>query len=280
MSLLARDQLTAGATATPVPSATVILLRDAPGGGMEVLLQERTLRSDFAGGAYVFPGGKVDPRDARMPPDVLGPVDAGRLQRQLGTSSPTEAIALAVAGVREAWEEAGVLLATRGGRRVDHDLVTSVDATALRADLAARDRDVDWRPWLREHELVLDLATLAPFAWWITPHGLHRRYSTRFFVTRVPPEQAQAWGHDGREMTDSVWLAPRRAAEAGATGERSVIYPTRRTLERLAGYPDVAAVLAAAADGRVDLRPIVPLLRRGPDGLGVQHPDGGPVELP
>lgn len=265
-------------TVSPVASATVLLLREGDDGSAEVFLQERHVESDFAGGAYVFPGGKVDDIDRAMADDLLGPVDATTLQARLGTSTPDEAVALAVAAVREAFEEAGVLLATRGSESVPPSLVASADAQRMRAALADRGSDTDWRPWLRDHDLVLDLGSLVPFAWWVTPHGVHRRYSTRFFVARVPPAQAGTLGHDGSEMTDSVWVRPSTALAAGESGDRVVIYPTRRTLARLAGFDDVDAVMAAARAGAVDLRPIMPVLRHTDDGIGVQHPDGGPVE--
>lgn len=278
MSMLRSGRMEATGTATPVPSATVLLLRTGPSGGMEVFLQERTIESDFAGGAYVFPGGKVDPRDTDMPPEVLGEVDAAALQRDLGTATPAAAVALVVAAVREAFEEAGVLLARRGGGHVDADYLADPDVEAMRAALAARRSTADWRPFLRDRGLVLDLAALVPFAWWITPHGLHRRYSTRFFVAAVPPGQATTLGHDGSEMTDSVWASPAAALAAGESGERVVIYPTRRTLAALAAHDSVDDAITAARAGAVDLRPIVPILRRLPDGHGVQHPDGGPIE--
>jgi 8-oxo-dGTP pyrophosphatase MutT (NUDIX family) len=278
VSKLRSGRLEVRGTATAVPSATVLLLRTSPSGEMEVFLQERTIESDFAGGAYVFPGGKLDTRDARMPAEVLGDLDAAALRRDLGTATPDAAVALAVAAVREAFEEAGVLLAHRDGTPVGPEFLADPEVVAMRAALAARGTDTDWRPFLRAHGLVLDLAALVPFAWWITPHGLHRRYSTRFFVAAVPPGQAAALGHDGDEMTDSVWASPAAALAAGESGERVIIYPTRRTLAALAEHATVEAAIAAARAGAVDLRPIVPILRRSPDGPGVQHPDGGPIE--
>lgn len=268
-------RLVAG-TATPVPSATVLLLRPGRDGhGIEVFLQERTLASDFAGGAYVFPGGKVDPRDADMDPERLGPIDQAALRRAIGV----EGVALAVAAIREAFEEAGVLLATRDGRPLDAADLASPDFVDARGRLAERGRDHDWRPFLAKHELVLDLGALAPFAWWITPHGVHRRFSTRFFLAAVPSEQLPALGHDGDEMTDSVWLSPQAALAAAEAGERTIIFPTRRTLTALAEHDTVEDALAAARSGRVDLRPVLPLLRRRDGVTGVQHPDGGPVEV-
>lgn len=265
-------------TATAVPSSSLLLLRDAPTGGIEVLLQERALRSDFAGGAYVFPGGKVDAVDRDMPADLLGEVDGPALQRTLDATSPTDAVSLVVAAIRETFEEAGVLLARRDGEVVGARELAHPDVVAMRTALADRQSAVDWRPLLAARGLVLDLAALVPFAWWVTPHGVHRRFSTHFFVAAVPPGQVDHLAHDGTEMTDSVWIDPAAALAAGESGARVIIYPTRRTLAALAVHATVDAALSAARSGDVDRRRIVPILRRTPDGLCVQHPDGGPIE--
>lgn len=266
-------------TATPVESASLVLLRTSATGGVEVFLQERTIESDFAGGAYVFPGGKVDAQDRDMPDDVVGVCDIVALQRTLDTSTPDLAVALAVAALREAFEEAGVLLASRDGHVVDGSELADPDVVAMRAALAARHSGADWRPFLRQRGLVLDLGALTPFAWWITPHGVHRRYSTHFFVAAVPADQTETLAHDGAEMTDSVWVDPAVALAAGESGEHVIIYPTRLTLAALAAFDTVDQALQAARNGAVDLRPIVPVLRRTDDGMGVQHPDGGAVEM-
>lgn len=266
-------------TATPVQSASLLLLRSSRTGGVEVFLQERTIESDFAGGAYVFPGGKVDAQDRGMPDEVLGSCDLGALARTLDAASTDVAVALAVAALREAFEEAGVLLARRDGQVVGRQELDHPDVVAMRAALAQRHSTADWRPFLQQRGLVLDLGALTPFAWWITPHGVHRRYSTHFFVAAVPPGQAETLAHDGSEMTDSVWIDPSAALATGASGERVIIYPTRLTLAALAQFDTVDQALQAARNGAVDLRPIVPVLRRSSDGLGVQHPDGGPVEM-
>lgn len=278
MTRLRSGRVGGDTTTTAVPSASVLLLRGSSSGGVEVFLQQRTIASDFAGGAYVFPGGKVDPQDRDMPPEVLGEVDAVALQRGLGTRTPGDALALAVAAIREAFEEAGVLLASRDGHVVAGDELGRPEVVAMREALAARHEAADWRSFLSEEGLVLDLSALVPFAWWVTPHGIHRRYSTRFFVAAVPAGQGDRLAHDGSEMTDSVWIDPAAALAAGESGERVIIYPTRRTLAALAAHPTVDAALAAARSGAVDMRPIVPILRRTSDGMGVQHPDGGPIE--
>ncbi len=284
-------------TRHPVASATVAVVRDAPPpedldedldedhpglGGLEVLLQERALASDFVGGAWVFPGGKVDAQDADVASDHLGPVDLAAVHAMVGdgvgTAGRGDTLALLVAAIRETFEEAGVLLARHDDGPVTADDLASEPYRATRAALAERGRHHDWRPFLAEQDLVLDLAALRPLAWFVTPHGVHRRFTTRFFVAALPPGQADHAGHDAVEMTGTAWVRPDDALAAAAAGTRQVIYPTRHVLASLADLDDVAAVTARADAGGFDLRPVLPLVRDLDGTMGVQHPDGDPVE--
>ena len=260
-----------------VDAATVVLVRDGPdGGGLEVLLLERHLDSDFAGGALVFPGGKVDDRDRSMPDQLWRGADPKAWAPVLGTDA-AGALGLLVAGVRETFEEAGILLASHAdGRPVTTTDLAGEDARQMRQRLGARDADHDWRPWLAERGLVLELGWLGLWSWWATPVGQHRRFETRFLLAPAPAEQAAA--HDEVETTALRWLAPTAALEAQARGEVTVIYPTRRNLAALAAYPDVAAVTRAVAAGEVDRRRIEPTLVPVDGTTMVQHPDGGPPE--
>ena len=260
-----------------VDAATVVLVRDGPGGaGLEVLLLERHLDSDFAGGALVFPGGKLDDRDRRLPRDRWRGADLDRWARAMGTD-PSGALGLLVAGVRETFEEAGILLASRhDGRPVTATDLASDDAVDMRRRLGVRGEDHDWQPWLADRGFVLELGWLGLWSWWATPRGQHRRFDTRFLLAAVPPEQIA--GHDEVETTDLRWVSPAAALEAQARGEATVIYPTRCNLAALAAYRDVAAVTRAVADGEVDQRRIEPHMVMVDGAPMVQHPDGGPPE--
>lgn len=272
-------------TRAPVPSATVAVVRDAPE-GVEVLLQERALASDFVGGAWVFPGGKVDPRDGDMEPERLGPHDLRRVHgvfgATVGSAGMASTRALLVAAVRETYEEAGVLLARRDGRPVEARDLEDDAFVATRRALADRSSDHDWRPFLAEHDLVLDLDALVPLAWFVTPHGVHRRFSTRFFAAVVPEEQAHPRHDDSRhddvEMTGTVWTTPSEALRAAEAGERQIIYPTRVVLSALAELDRADDVRSRSVAGDFDLRPIAPLVRRRDGRTWVQHPDGHPPE--
>ena len=261
-------------TTDPVDAATVLVLRDGAA-GMEVFLLERHLRSDFAGGAYAFPGGKVDAQDLSLPPDRWGGVDPARIVDAVGGRSPEHALGILVAAVRETFEEAGPLLAHRAdGSAVTGDDLASDSFVEARRRLAARGEPWDWGPWLEQEDLVLDLGALRPVARWTTPHGMHKRFDTRFLAVAVPPEQVDALRHDDVETTDSVWRTPGDALAAFERGEVVIIFPTRRTLEALAEHDDVAAALAAPGDPRRIL-PAIVLVDGQPR---VQHPDGGTPE--
>lgn len=256
-----------------VPAATVLLVRDAPGDGLETLLMERHLRSEFMGGAYVFPGGKVDPLDEQLPSDRWTGVDLEVDVAELGVERPGEALGLRVAAVRETFEEAGVLLAHRAdGRAVTADDLASPSFLDARRGLATRGEPYDWRPWLAEEELVLDLGALAFWSWWVTPHGENKRFDTRFFVAELPAEQAEVAAHDAVELTDMRWSTPQAALAAADAREVLIIFPTRRNLQTLAELPSAAAAVAAAREGRTDRRRIMPTLVLDGEVPMVQHP--------
>jgi 8-oxo-dGTP pyrophosphatase MutT (NUDIX family) len=256
-------------------ASTILLLRDgdvegAGDGGLEVLLLERHLDSDFAGGALVFPGGKVDDGDRTLDPERWTGRDPAEWRERLGAETDADALGLLVAAVRETFEEANVLLATRRGRPVtDRDLEEPGFVEARRR-LASRGERFDWRDWLEEEDLVLDLAALAPWSWWVTPKGQHKRYDTRFFVAILPEEQSAA--HDHVEITGLRWDRPQDALDAQREGRMVVIFPTRRNLSALAEHASAAAAWQAADEGRVDLRRIEPEVVIRGDEVLVQHP--------
>lgn len=261
-------------TTDPVDAATVLLLRQGAE-GLEVFLLERHLESDFAGGAYAFPGGKVDAQDHGLPPERWTGVDPARVVDAVGARSPEHAVALLVAAVRETFEEAGPLLAHHAdGRPVTAEDLARPSFLEARRRLAARGEPWDWGPWLADEDLVLDLGALVPFARWCTPHGMHKRFDARFLAVALPGEQTAALGHDDVETTDSVWRRPGDALAAFDRGEVVIIFPTRRTLQALAEHDDVAAVMAGSGDPRR----ILPAIVLADGQPRVRHPDGGPAE--
>jgi 8-oxo-dGTP pyrophosphatase MutT (NUDIX family) len=252
------------AAAPPRPAATVIVARDRPTGGFEVLMLMRNLNSDFVGGAYVFPGGAVDPEDSTegaaqrcagledvLASTVLG-IDAGGL-------------AYWVACARELFEEAGLLLATReDGAPIDeHD-------AGLFARLVEHRREVNegtrrFLDVLAEEALVLDASALSYFAHWITPIGPPRRYDTRFFVAAAPVGQIPV--HDDKELVANTWVTPTEALDAHRRGDMQLILPTIKNLEAIERFGSSDELLGAARDA-VSVPTIEP--RIVADGNGVR----------
>jgi len=201
------------------PAATVMLLRDGQD-GIEVFMLRRTNAAVFAGGMYVFPGGRVDPADGE----------------------PGSAEAFAVAAVRECYEEAGVLLAVdSAGRMVDDG------HPALSHREAVYDGTVDVRALAAEHGLRLATDELAWMSHWITPRGeTTRRFDTRFFAVASPPGQSSH--HDDNETVASMWVRPADALARCLAGELALMPPTMANLSFLEPHDTVDAAMKAARD--------------------------------
>ena len=232
-------------------AATLLLLRDRAA-GFEVLMITRHAETVFAGGAAVFPGGRLDPEDAapalmqrcRAVPDI----DASQM-------------ALRVCAIRETFEEAGLLLARRGG---ENRLLSGAELDALQEELLLRlGHPADFTELVTEGRLELATDLLVPFAHWITPEIRPRRYDTYFYLAPAPPEQEAR--HDGHEAVDSIWIAPARAAEDGAAHRVKMIFATRFNLQKLARSATSEAAFAAARADKIVA--VLPEYRETPQGL-------------
>ncbi len=231
---------------TPRDAATVMLLRPAPGGGqpeggqpgLQVYMLRRRSSMAFAAGAYVFPGGSVDPADADEGMPWAGP-DAAEWGRRLDAPAELARI-LVCAAVRETFEESGVLLAGPDAGTV---LATTGDTQweADRRDVLAG--TLSLAELLRRRGLVLRSDLLRPWARWITPVTEARRYDTRFFAAALPGGQ-RARDVSG-EADETAWLAPAAAIEAASRREISLWPPTAVTLGELRACGTVPAALAA-----------------------------------
>jgi 8-oxo-dGTP pyrophosphatase MutT (NUDIX family) len=199
-----------------------MLMRDGPT-GLEVFMVVRHHEIDFASGALVFPGGRTEAADAEL----------AREANSFADGIDETARALRIAAIREAFEECGVLLARpKGeGRIVPAERARALDRSAPFADLMAREG------------LTPATDALVPFARWITPAFLPKRFDTHFFLALAPPDQALA--HDGREAVDSIWISP-NAALAEQGGRFKLLFPTVRNLWKLARHADAASALGAA----------------------------------
>ena len=247
----------------------MLLVRDvpAPSGGtsLQVLMVRRNLRSDFVGGAYVFPGGAVDPLDGGAEAEAccVGRSDA-EASALLGF--PSGGLAYWVAVVRETFEEAGLLLAGRdsGPALLAGDRDEEARFAAARAEVNAGTRR--FLDLCREEHLRLHVGDIHYFAHWVTPRGAPRRYDTRFFVAAAPPGQIAA--HDAGETIAEVWISPQDALARHRTGEIEIIFPTIRNLQAIGRFATSAALLDAAERASSAVPAIEP--RVVPDGNGMR----------
>jgi 8-oxo-dGTP pyrophosphatase MutT (NUDIX family) len=230
-------------------AATVLLLRDGPpdadGNQLEVCMLRRNLRSDFVGGAYVFPGGAVDPADhgADLEAVCCGRTDADASAR-LGVESG--GLAYWVAAIRECFEEAGVLLAYHPDGeviRLDHPATNERFAAHRTAVDTGRRSLLDV---CEEEGLQLAVDAIWYFGHWITPVGAPRRYDTRFFVTLAPPAQTPL--HDDREVIATTWVRPAEALERHHRGEFAMLPPTVASLRAMARFTTATDALEAATE--------------------------------
>ncbi|MFG2278787.1 NUDIX hydrolase [Streptomyces asoensis] len=231
----------------PRRAATVMLLKDTGSGPVVHMLRRRASMA-FAGGAYAYPGGGVDPRDDDRHVRWAGPTRAWWAER-LGVDE-TAAQAIVCAAVRETYEEAGVLLAGPTPDSVVGD-TTGPDWEADRAAVAAR--ELSFAEFLDRRGLVLRSDLLGAWTRWITPEFESRRYDTWFFVAALP--EGQRTRNASTEADRTVWIRPADAAASYDKGELLMMPPTIATLRRLVPYATAAEALAAAP-GR-DLTPVL-----------------------
>jgi 8-oxo-dGTP pyrophosphatase MutT (NUDIX family) len=246
-----------------------MVVRDspAPTGGttLEVLMVRRNLRSDFVGGAYVFPGGAVDPLDGGAEAEAfcVGRSDA-EASALLGF--PSGGLAYWVAVVRETFEEAGLLLARResGPGLLAGDREEEARLAAERVAVNAGTRR--FLDLCRDEQLRLNVGDIHYFAHWVTPRGAPRRYDTRFFVAAAPPGQIAA--HDAGETIADVWISPADALARHRSGEIEIIFPTIRNLQAIGRFATSTELLDAAESASSAVPAIEP--RVVPDGNGMR----------
>jgi 8-oxo-dGTP pyrophosphatase MutT (NUDIX family) len=224
----------------------VILVRDAAD-GVEVFMLERHLRSDFAGGAYVFPGGTIDGRDTAL--DAARRLDGPTAEEAAALiGAPADrALAFYLCAIRETYEEAGVLLARRDGAPV-RMIEDAERFAAYRRGLAARHGSL--AAFAEQENLRFAGDLLNYFARWVTPEFSPKRYDARFFVAAMPEGQEPL--HDDVETTASTWIRPADAISQAREGLFSIIFPTRKTLEELARFDAAQDVIASTQGKRVD----------------------------
>ena len=227
----------------PRPATTVLLLRPSKAGdadsGLEVFMVVRHQQIDAFSGALVFPGGKLEDADGDP-----------RLRARCGSAEKCsdEDLKFRVAGVREAFEECGILLARKRGQRA---VVAAAELKGIearwRAKLAKDEATIVDLTEAEDLEIATDLMT--PFAHWITPTFAPRRFDTWFFLAEAPEDQVAL--HDGSESVDSVWIKPQQAIDEASAGKRTLVHATFKNLELLVEGGTVAGAISQATERKI-----------------------------
>lgn len=249
-----------GTPAPALPAATVTIVRDAAD-GIEVLMMRRNLKSGFVPGMYVFPGGGLDEADLSFKNNGLcSCLDDAAASAALGLAA--DGVGYWVAAIREAFEEAGLLLARdRAGDIVKlRDTQASARFDAHRRQLNAG--ELDFAAILQAEGLQLAADQLTYFAHWITPVTAPRRYDTRFFMAEAPAEQEPF--HDDHETIAATWISPGKALTLHKRGEFEMRTPTVRTLETFADCSNVAGLRRSLHSVQGNVQALMP--RIGRDG--------------
>jgi 8-oxo-dGTP pyrophosphatase MutT (NUDIX family) len=243
----------------PRDASTILLLRDSAAREIEVFMMVRHYEIDFNSGALVFPGGSVDKNDREI---------IARPELYSGGEGLDEAtLSFRIAAIRETFEESGILLARPKGAKslVDARRASEIE-TAHRADL--NEGKITFLKVLADNGMVLALDELVPYAHWITPEGMPKRFDTLFFLAAAPPDQLGA--HDGKESTDSIWVSPREALAGGDTGRFKLPFPTTRNQIKLGKQRNVEAALD---DSRgQDIVTVMPVMTRLNGGRQLRIP--------
>lgn len=229
--------------APPRAATTVLLLRPSKAqdasSPLEVFMVVRHHQIDSFSGALVFPGGKLENADGdKMLRGRCGGAD------KLGD----EELKFRIAGVREAFEECGVLLARKRGQR---ELIAAADLKGIeqrwRAKLAKDEASIVDLVEAEDLELATDL--MVPYAHWITPTFVPKRFDTWFFLAEAPQDQIAL--HDGSESVDSVWIGAQQAIDEAKAGRRTLVHATQKNLELLAEGGTVAGAIEQAAKRKI-----------------------------
>ena len=214
----------------PVPAATILLLRNSPR-GLETFMVVRHHQIDFASGALVFPGGKVDPGDF----DVRSHCDAT-------DSIDDMTLGMMVGAIREAFEESGVLLARANAESglISRDRIASLQPYRDKLNK----NEITLLEFLNKEDLKLACDRLQLFAHWVTPPMMPKRFDTHFYLAVAPADHLAV--HDGYESVDSRWITPKAAVKGASDGLYTIIFPTLMNVELLGQSHDVETAMSLA----------------------------------
>ena len=246
--------------AVPKNAATVILLKEKESEGFEVFLLKRHEKSSFMGGNFVYPGGRVDRDDGSLEICSFSKgITFDEAHKILGgTTSPEESFAHWIAGIRELFEEAGVLLAYDQEGNLFQIRNQDEQAKFLSYRESLQKGVLTACKMAQKEKLLFALDQLHYYAHWITPEARSERFDTRFFLARYPSGQDAS--HDQKETTAGIWITPQKALEENLKGEVFLSPPTLKTLEDLSRFKTIDEVFTSLKNMKI--RPILPILTK------------------
>ena len=246
--------------AIPKKAATVILLKDKEPEGFEVFLLKRHEKSSFMGGNFVYPGGRVDRDDGSLEVCSLSKgMTLEEAQKILGGNfSPEESFAHWIAGIRELFEEAGILLAYDQKGNLFQVRNRDEQEKFLHYRESLQKGGLTICEMAQKENLLFALDQLLYYAHWITPEARSERFDTRFFLARYPSGQEAS--HDQKETTAGIWITPQKALKENLKGEVMLSPPTLKTLEDLARFKTIDELFTSLRN--TEIQPILPVLTK------------------
>ncbi len=246
--------------AIPKKATTIILLRNKEPEGFELFLLKRHEKSSFMGGNFVYPGGRVDRNDGSL---EICPFCRGITHEEAhrifgGLLSPDESFAHWIAGIRELFEEAGVLFAYDQNGNLFHLKNPDERGRFLNYRHLLQKGKLSISRLAQKEKVLLALDQLHYYAHWITPEARSERFDTRFFLARHPIGQEAT--HDQKETTVGLWLTPKEALEENLRGEVILSPPTLKTLEDLSRFKSLGELFNSLK--KREIRPVLPILTK------------------
>ncbi len=240
-----------------IPASTVLVIRDGID-DIEVFMVVRHHQIDFASGALVFPGGKVDEND-------LNP----KLRKYTISSNEIndQELSYRIAGIRECYEEADVLFAYEEN---DSEIISNERlAKLIKWREKFNNKEGSMYDFAVEENIKFNLDNLIPFAHWITPQMMPKRFDTYFYIAEAPKDHLGS--HDGKESVDSIWITPKQALDDCYSKKRTIIFPTRMNLEKLSRFKTVKEALEKIK--KETIITVEPKIEKNNDGVFLTIPE-------
>lgn len=226
-----------------IPASTVLIIRNCTS-GIEVFMVVRHHQIDFASGALVFPGGKVDDSD----------YDEKLVNYVSKNNDDKKILPFKIAAIRESFEEANVLLANDKKEKKNINSKRLLEFNIWREKF--NNKNASMFKFAKDENITFSTDDLIPFAHWVTPEMMPKRFDTRFYIAKAPDGHEGL--HDGTESVDSIWINPKDALDDCYERKRNIIFPTRLNLEKLSKSQSVdEAISNAKKDNIITVTPTI-----------------------